>query len=143
MKTLESSKLEPEFKNEVAARPGGENVRLCFACGACTAACPVAAVDETFNPRQMIRMVLLGMKQELLSSPAIWRCIQCYACTVKCPQNVKFRDVIKVLRAEAVEQGFARADIAEELPGLYELSIKAYLSRVNVLVEDKAACHQA
>lgn len=143
MNTLDTAGLDPNFKDEVAARPGGENVRLCFACGTCTAACPVAAVDETFNPRQMIRMILLGMKRELLGSPALWRCIQCYACYAKCPQNVKFRDVMKVLRALAVEQGFARADVAEELFRLDDAMLKEQVRLVNLLVADRAAYDRA
>jgi heterodisulfide reductase subunit C len=143
MSTLDTAGLDPNFKDEVAARPGGENVRLCFACGTCTAACPVAAVDETFNPRQMIRMILLGMKRELLGSPVLWRCVQCYACYAKCPQNVKFRDVMKVLRALAVEQGFARADVAEELFRLDDAMLKEQVRLVNLLVADRVAYDRA
>ena len=138
MSTLETSTLDHDFKDEVAARPGGENIKLCFACGTCTAACPVAAVAESFNPRQMIRMILLGMKQELLASSQIWLCIQCYACSVKCPQNVKFRDVVKVLRTLAVEQGFARADVAAEMSRLNNVLVKKHLRLTNMLLENRA-----
>jgi len=88
MQTIDSKNLDTQFKYDVAAHPGGENIKLCFACGTCTAGCPVSAVDPDFNPRKIIRQVLLGMRQEVLSSPVIWRCVQCYSCTAKCPQNV-------------------------------------------------------
>jgi len=87
METIESKNLEPKFKYDVADHPGGDNIKLCFACGTCTAGCPVSAVDSEYNPRKIIRQVLLGMRKEVLSSEVIWRCVQCYSCTAKCPQN--------------------------------------------------------
>ena len=33
---------DPGFKYEVAAEPGGAGIKVCFACAACTARCPVA-----------------------------------------------------------------------------------------------------
>src|SRR5512136_3100938 len=104
MKTLESKDLDPKFKHDVAGHAGGENLKLCFACGTCTAACPVAEIDPEFNPRKIIRQVLLGMRKETLGSPVIWRCVQCYSCTAKCPQNVRFREIIRALRDMAVEE---------------------------------------
>ncbi len=143
MNNQSAVEFDSGFKDEVAARPGGENVKLCYACGTCTAACPVAALDEAFNPRRMIRMILLGMKRELLSSPEIWQCIQCYACYAKCPQNVKFRDIIKALRAMAVEQGFAPARIAEEMTRINEAARLEQIKLVNLLIADPSAYKQA
>lgn len=98
------SKLDPKFKFEVAAQPGGENIKACFACGVCTACCPVSETEESYNPRRIIRMVLLGMREEVLSSDFIWLCVSCYACYAQCPQNVKFKEVMGVLREMAVRK---------------------------------------
>jgi heterodisulfide reductase subunit C len=65
--TIALSELDTKFKYDVANEPGGENTKVCFACGLCTASCPVADIDEKFNPRRIIRMVLLGMRKEVLS----------------------------------------------------------------------------
>ena len=137
MEVIEAKNLDPQFKYDVAAHPGGDNIKLCFACGTCTAACPVSAVDPEFNPRKIIREVLLGMRKEVLSSPIIWRCVQCYACTAKCPQNVKFRDVMKALREMAVEEGYVDADLLQEVAQLDEFSQKLRRDLVNVLVTDR------
>ena len=137
METIESKNLDSQFKYDVAAHPGGENIKLCFACGTCTAGCPVSAVDAEYNPRQIIRQVLLGMRKELLSSPVIWRCVQCYSCTAKCPQNVKFRDVTRALREMAVAEGYVDADLLQEIEQLDELSQKLRRDLVNVLVTDR------
>jgi len=139
MKKKKEEKLDANFKYEVSAKPGGENIKLCFACGTCTAACPVAGVDDEFNPRKIIRMVLLGMRKEVLSSPVIWRCVQCYSCTVKCPQNVKFRDVINVLRDMAVAEGFADASFLSEMQRLNEMTMKLRGRLVKKLLADHTA----
>jgi len=137
MDTIQSKNLDPKFKDDVAACPGGENIKLCFACGTCTAVCPVAFVNDQFNPRRIIRQVLIGMRKEVLSSPVLWQCLQCYACYAKCPQNVKFRDVIKVLRTLAIKEGYVKAEVAEELARLDELMRKLQRDAVNLLVTDR------
>jgi len=115
---VDASKLNPEFKYEVASLPGAENVRVCFTCGVCTASCPVSEVEERFNPRRMIRMIMWGMKEEILSSDLIWLCNQCYSCYAHCPQDVKFTDVVGALRRMAVEEGYVDASflrLSEEM----------------------------
>ena len=94
------------FKDDVAAEPGGQNIKVCFACGLCTASCPVSSIDPQYNPRQIIRMVVLGMRKVVLSSGFIWLCSQCYTCQAHCPQNVNFADVMKALRNMAVKEGY-------------------------------------
>jgi heterodisulfide reductase subunit C len=122
MQAIDTEKVDPQFKHDVAAQPGGENIKLCFACGTCTAGCPVSGIDDEFDPRRIIRKVLLGMRKEVLSSPVIWRCVQCYACTAKCPQNVKFREVMCALREMAVQEGYARASLLKDAEELGSLS---------------------
>jgi len=137
METISSKNLDPKFKDDVAACPGGENIKLCFACGTCTAACPVAFVNDQFNPRRIIRQVLMGMRKEVLSSPILWQCLQCYACYAKCPQNVKFRDVMKVLRVMAIKEGYVKAEVAEELVRLDEISYKLRRDAAGLLLTDR------
>jgi len=135
---IESKNLDSQFKYDVAAHPGGENIKLCFACGTCTAGCPVSEIDEEYNPRKIIRQVVLGMRKEVLSSPVIWRCVQCYSCSAKCPQNVKFRDVMKALREMAAAEGYVEADLLEQVEQLDEFSQKLRRDLVNALVTDRS-----
>ena len=104
--TVALNELDAKFKYDVANEPGGERIKLCFACGLCTARCPVSDIDQKFNPRRIIRMVLLGLRKEVLSSDMIWFCIQCYSCQAHCPQNVDFADIMKALRSMAVREGY-------------------------------------
>jgi heterodisulfide reductase subunit C len=108
-------KLDPNFKFEIAARPGGENIKKCFACGTCTAGCPVFHVEHAYNPRRIIRMILLGMREEVLKSPVIWLCSQCYTCSANCPQDVDFSDIMFALRDLAVREGYAPASLRERV----------------------------
>ena len=138
MEVIETKNLDPQFKYDVAAHPGGENIKLCFSCGTCTAGCAVSAVDPEFDPRRIIRQVLLGMRKKVLSSPVIWRCVQCYSCSAKCPQNVKFRDVMRALREMAVAEGYVRDELLQEIEQLDEFSQKLRRDLVNLLVTDEA-----
>jgi heterodisulfide reductase subunit C len=100
-------RITPEglrFKDEVLSTPGGENLLKCFACGTCTASCPVREVDESYNPRKIIRMVLLGLKDEVLRSEFVWHCSTCYTCTERCPQGVHLTSIMRALKNIAIRE---------------------------------------
>ena len=103
---IDSRELDPNFKLAIASEPGGENITKCFSCGTCTAGCPVREVTDRYNPRKIIRMAILGMKREVLSSQFIWLCSSCYTCHERCPQNVKIPDLMNAIRNIAVREGF-------------------------------------
>ena len=121
---IRSSELDPKFKYEVAVQPGGEKLKVCYACGVCTAGCPVSEVSEEFDPRKIIRMVLMGMKERVLSSDFIWYCTQCFTCSGHCPQNVKFTDIMRVLRDMAVKKGYVDSSFLQKAKELDRFSQK-------------------
>ena len=104
------SDLDLSFAEEVASQPGGEHIRRCFACGTCAAGCPVTEVDPDYNPRKIIRQILFGMRDEVLSSPRIWYCLVCYRCYARCPQKVNFTDIMRALRYLAIKGRHAPGD---------------------------------
>jgi heterodisulfide reductase subunit C len=109
--TVVVEELDASFCDEVAALPGGENIRKCFTCGTCAAGCPVTSVDEEYNCRRIIRQVVLGMREEVLKSPVIWFCVMCYRCYSRCPQEVNFTDIMRALRHLAIKHGYAPVDM--------------------------------
>jgi heterodisulfide reductase subunit C len=111
LETLEVGKLDPTFCEEVAAQPGGEHIRRCFACGTCVAGCPVSEVAPDYSPRKIIRQILFGMREEVLSSPLMWYCLVCYRCYARCPQNVNFTDVMRALRYLALKGNYAPPEV--------------------------------
>ncbi|MDI6774919.1 MAG: 4Fe-4S dicluster domain-containing protein [Verrucomicrobiota bacterium] len=118
MKEIAMEKADPRFKYEIAGYPGAENIRKCFSCGTCTGACPVFQVEEEYNPRRLIRMILMGLREEVLTSKVIWLCARCYACTAHCPQGVSFADIMVVLRNLAIQEGHAPTDLPDKIEQL-------------------------
>ena len=104
VQTIDLNASDLNFKNVVVAEEGGEHLKKCFQCSSCTLTCPVADVGLDLNPRQIIRQVLVGLRKEVLESSAIWDCVGCYECTDRCPQNVRFTEVIEALRNIAVRE---------------------------------------
>ena len=84
--------------------PAGHLLRTCIQCGTCTASCPSAtAMDIT--PRQMWRMVVLGLEDEVLRSKTIWLCSVCYQCHVRCPRGIPLTETIAKLKQTAIRKG--------------------------------------
>ena len=94
------------FMDEISAIPGGEGIRLCIQCGTCTASCPNADRME-HTPAQLIAMVRADMRNEVLSSNAMWYCLSCYLCTVRCPRGIKQTDLMHALDCLAVREGLS------------------------------------
>ncbi|MDR1509493.1 MAG: 4Fe-4S dicluster domain-containing protein [Synergistaceae bacterium] len=127
------------FKNEVASRPGGERALNCFLCGTCTAGCPISELDGDFNPRLIMRRILFGMKDEVLGDGGIWKCYQCHVCVAHCPQDVRFADIIRVLRGMSVEQGYFKAELARYVEDADKSYRGELLERVKSLLREAAA----
>lgn len=78
-----------------------KNMRACMQCGTCSASCPNShAMDLT--PRQMWRMVLCGMEDEVLASNTFFLCSSCYCCTLRCPRGLPLTESVAALKRLAV-----------------------------------------
>jgi heterodisulfide reductase subunit C2 len=98
-------KTAKSFSKEITCRHGGETLTACYQCGTCASSCPVARLDARFNPREIIKLSLLGEREEVVSGDAIWLCTSCFNCQERCPQNVEIADVFYALRNIAIEDG--------------------------------------
>jgi len=101
---IKTWELDPKFKYEIAATPGGEEIMKCFQCSTCTIGCPVTEIVPSYNPRRIIQMSLLGMKKEVLESDEIWLCAICQTCSERCPQDVKISDLMGAIRRIAEKE---------------------------------------
>ncbi len=82
----------------------GERVELCFQCQKCASGCPVSyAMDYT--PPQILRMILLGLDEEVLGAKAPWFCASCETCTTRCPQGIDIAGIMDGVRSVAIAQG--------------------------------------
>ncbi|MBU4491708.1 MAG: 4Fe-4S dicluster domain-containing protein [Euryarchaeota archaeon] len=101
---IKAKNLDPNFKYQLSKELGGENLEYCFNCTGCACGCPVAEVDPTFNPRKIIRMGILGMTKELIENESFWKCVSCYTCFARCPQDVRITEVLYALKNMAVRE---------------------------------------
>ena len=90
------------FLKEVE-KESGERVSACYQCYRCTNSCPVLS-DMDILPHRVIRYVLLGDKEKVLTSKTIWSCLQCYTCSVRCPNDIHVGHVFDTLRKAAVRE---------------------------------------
>jgi heterodisulfide reductase subunit C len=132
----ESKKPSLAFSSEVKGSMGGETVTLCYQCGTCASSCPVAKTTDRFNPREIIKLLLLGERHEVLSSGAIWLCCSCYNCQERCPQKVEIADVFYALRNIAISDG--------NIPNIYSEFAKGLMGEgrivpISKFVEKKRA----
>lgn len=95
-----------------------EPTQLCYHCHKCTAGCPVSA-EMTYGPDRLLRMVHLGQKAAVLSSPDIWLCLACETCGARCPNGIDIAHVMDALRqiarAEGVRAGQPRVALFHNL----------------------------
>lgn len=137
--TVEVSRLDPTFCEEVMAQPGGEHLRRCFACGTCVAGCPVSEVDPQYSPRKIIRQILFGMREEVLASPLMWYCLVCYRCYARCPQKVNFTDIMRALRYLALKGNHAPPDILAKIERIDRAMQKERRDQVKIAFEEELA----
>jgi heterodisulfide reductase subunit C len=128
MAELLLNELDTRFKHRIAERMGDDSFLNCFACGSCTASCPVRRLDEKYNPRRLVRMAILGMKAEVYKSEFIWLCSYHSTCLYRCPQKVNIGAVcaaVSRIRQQADERSWPegissefRRAVAREVPGV-------------------------
>jgi heterodisulfide reductase subunit C len=126
------TKLDPRFKDEVSRIPGGGNMKRCFQCGTCNVGCPVREIENKYNPRKIIRMAVLGMRERVLSSDFIWLCSECYTCQERCPQDVRIPEVMTALRNLAVRDGRIHSSFAKRMEIVWSHGTLYPLSRFDM-----------
>jgi coenzyme F420-reducing hydrogenase delta subunit/heterodisulfide reductase subunit C len=95
------------FADEVKAIPGGEHLELCYSCGTCVSKCMIQQkLEPDYNPRRLLRMVMMDLKEEAFESPTTWLCSECDLCYEACPQEIHISQVIAAVKQLAVEAGY-------------------------------------
>ncbi len=109
------NKTASAFRDEIAVRIGLAEIKPCYTCGSCTGICPVREVVEDFDPRRLIHMIVLGMKDEVLSSDLIWFCCLCNSCYFVCPQGIRVSRIAIELRNMARAEGYVDDNFIKKL----------------------------
>jgi coenzyme F420-reducing hydrogenase delta subunit/heterodisulfide reductase subunit C len=95
------------FADRVRAIPGGEHLEMCYSCGTCVSKCMIQQkLEPEYNPRRLLRMVMMGMEEKAFASPTTWLCSECDLCYPACPQEIHISGVIDAVRQLAIEAGY-------------------------------------
>ena len=106
MAELSSSTLAKElndtFIRDVLSMPDGDHIKVCQQCGTCTGSCPTSHLMD-YGPREVIAAFRAGQIDQVVKSNTLWLCTSCYACTVRCPAQVKITDLMYELKRLAIK----------------------------------------
>ncbi len=95
-----------------------QKILQCYQCGECSSGCPVAA-DMDVLPNTVIRLIQLGQEEAVMAAESPWVCASCYACSVRCPKDVRIAQVMEAVRLWHLRQAthgdhFNIRDLPEE-----------------------------
>ena len=97
-----NQKVDSSFLEEMEKTAAGKKILDCIQCGICAGSCH-ARFAMDYSPMQIIKMVQLGLKEDVLSSSSIWICASCYTCTSRCPRGIDIPLVMSSLKNKAME----------------------------------------
>ena len=93
---ISPQKVHSEFVKKVV-EVSGQNLNLCYQCGKCSAGCPMSFAMDLL-PNQIMRLVQLGLEEDIANSRTVWLCASCLTCTARCPKGVDLSRVMETLR---------------------------------------------
>jgi heterodisulfide reductase subunit D len=100
-------------------------LRTCIQCGTCSATCPTAFAMD-YSPRQVWRMVQLGLRDEVLGSRTFWLCTTCKSCQVRCPRGIELMNAMIALKERSIGEGVnvpeGMIPFGETVVGKYNIS---------------------
>lgn len=103
----------PSFADEISSEmyaTGTRGLNCCIQCATCSATCPaVDYMDHT--PRRLIAMINAGLKDEVLASNTFWTCASCYACSERCPKEIRPSDLMYALKRYSIWKRRYRKDL--------------------------------
>ncbi|MBN2239163.1 MAG: 4Fe-4S dicluster domain-containing protein [Dehalococcoidales bacterium] len=91
-----------EFSKKITSEV--KYLNRCYQCSMCSDGCPVAYVMD-YYPNQLIHMVKLGLKEQVLNSQTIWLCASCETCATRCPNEIDIVGLMDTLRSESRKEG--------------------------------------
>ena len=96
-------KKELPFLDHVTQK-SGQLINLCFQCQKCTSGCPIAEQAD-YSPNQILRLIQMGLRGQVLNSSVIWLCSGCETCGARCPNGIKLSEVFDTLKEMCIKEG--------------------------------------
>ena len=113
-----ASDLDTKFRYEISEKVGAKSLLKCIQCGVCSSGCTVTEYVD-MQPHRVVESCLLGLRDEVLSSQAIWTCSLCHRCTERCPKNVDYSFILALLRNMAVKEGTVPKEYSSTVVTIY------------------------
>ncbi|MHA1681333.1 MAG: 4Fe-4S dicluster domain-containing protein [Promethearchaeota archaeon] len=110
--------LDLDFRHELSNMINGESLLNCIQCGVCSSGCTVSEWMD-LQPHLVVSSLLLGMKDRVLNSKAIWTCSLCHRCTERCPKSVDYSFLLALLRNLAMKGGNAPPEYLVDLTNIH------------------------
>ena len=112
-------------------RSSGESASSCYQCKTCSSGCPVSFAMDIL-PHQIIHMIRLGLKDEVLKSASIWLCASCETCTTRCPNDIDVAKIIDTMRMASLKSGLKKGD---KHPAIFHSSVLQSIKTTGKLYE--------
>ncbi len=81
-----------------------DRLNACIQCGTCTGSCANSHAMDLV-PRQIWRMIQMGLEDEVMESKTFWLCSNCYTCTLRCPRGLPLTEAMNSLKHAALLTG--------------------------------------
>ncbi|MBD3352350.1 MAG: hypothetical protein GF364_12760, partial [Candidatus Lokiarchaeota archaeon] len=111
--------IDYNFRKELSEEVGAKSLLQCIGCGICSSGCTVSEFID-LQPHRMVACCLLGLKDFVLKSNAVWICSLCHKCTERCPKHVDYSLLLAHLRNLAVKEGNVPDEFVTTLENLSE-----------------------
>jgi len=112
---------EQTFVGQVREHSGVDFNR-CYQCLTCTLSCPVNFAMDYF-PNQILRMIQLGAKSDVLRSTTVWLCASCETCATRCPNEIDIPRLMDTLRQMALQEGILGKETV--IPAFHQTFLKS------------------
>jgi len=108
---LSSKKIHSDFVKKVE-EISGETLPSCYQCGKCSAGCPMSSAMDLM-PNQIVRLVQLGLEEDIANSKTIWLCASCLTCAARCPRGVDLAKIMEALRLLTLRENTDHINVSE------------------------------
>ena len=90
--------IDLDLLNHDRYKPWPFSQDFCVTCGPCSSVCPVSGIDG-FDPRKLVRMVSLGLQEDIVDARWPWICTMCGKCEHVCPMEIDITDIVRNIRS--------------------------------------------
>lgn len=99
---------------------GIDSPNICYQCSKCTSGCEAMKLLE-LEPHSIMASAKSGFIDEIMQSDLIWKCVNCYKCKERCPQEMSPVELMYIIKNWYVRSG-------RQLPGEYPKILQGILS---------------